>query len=147
MADSAVVGILRVLLSANTTEFEAGMSKASKTAKLFGGDLGGLAISAAGLFGLGLGCERVVAFGRALLDAADATVKLSDKTCIAIEPLQRLQYVAEQSGNTLEQVTKAVTQMQNRLAEGDKSAVGALQQLGLSLQDIIHLSPDEQFMT
>src|SRR5687767_8548535 len=78
-----------------------------------------------------LSVSAVIGFGKSLLDAADATVKLSDKTGIAIEPLQRLKYIAEQSGNSIDEVSKAVTQMQDRLAGGDKSAVKALDTLGL----------------
>jgi hypothetical protein len=87
----------------------------------------------------------IVAFGRALLSDADEMVKLSDKTAIGIEQLQRLKYAAEQSGNTLDQVTMGVSQMQNRLAGGDESAVQALKDLGIEFSSFVALSPDAQF--
>lgn len=87
----------------------------------------------------------IVTFGKEILADADALVKLSDKTGIAIEPLQRLKYAAEQSGNTFEQITSAVSQMQKRIAGGDDSAVGALNQLGISVADFMAMTPDEQF--
>ena len=89
----------------------------------------------------------VLSFGKELLADADALVKLSDKTGIAIEPMQRLKYAAEQSGNTFEQVTSAVSMMQMRLAGGDDSATGALARLGLSFAGIKGLAPDVQFTT
>ena len=92
-----------------------------------------------------LSVAGLVGFGKALLDDADALVKLSDKTGIAIEPLQRLKYAAEQSGNTFEQITSAVSMMQKRLSGGDDSALGALKQLGISFADFRAMTPDQQF--
>lgn len=99
-----------------------------------------------GTLGIGLSAASIVTFGKQILADADAVQKLSDKTGIGVEAVQRLKYAAEQSGNTFEQVTSAVSQMQNRLAEGDKSAVGALNQLGLSFETLRALSPDQQFI-
>jgi len=99
----------------------------------------------AGAFGMVLSVGAVVAFGKALLADADALVKLSDKTGILIEPLQRLKYVAEQSGNTLENVTNSVSMLQKRVAGGDDSAEQALRSLGIAVADFIRLSPDQQF--
>lgn len=87
-----------------------------------------------------------IGFAKGALDAGDALVKASDKTGITIDALQQLQYVADQSGNTLDDVTASITQMQNRLAGGDKSALAAIEQLGLSLQQLRGLEPDQQFL-
>lgn len=98
----------------------------------------------ASTLGVGFSAFAAINFGKQLLADADALTKLSDKTGIGIEAIQRLKYIAEQSGNTLDQVTAAVSQLQNRLAEGDKSAVGALRALGLTFQELKSLSPDQQ---
>lgn len=100
----------------------------------------------AGAFGVAFSAAAVVGFGRELLADADAMVKLADKTGIAIEPLQRLKFIAEQSGNTFEQVSGAVTSMQQRIAGGNKDAVGAMQQLGIAMSEFKSLSPDDQFI-
>jgi hypothetical protein len=99
----------------------------------------------ASALGITFSVAAVVNFGRELLADADAMVKLSDKTGIAIEPLQQLKYAAEQSGNTLDQVTTAVSMMQNKLAGGDASAVAALKDLGIEFAAFLALSPDMQF--
>jgi len=99
----------------------------------------------AGTLGLAFSATAVIGFGKAILDDADALVKLSDKTGIAIEPLQRLKYAAEQSGNSLEDVTNSVSMLQQRLGDGDKSAVAALGKLGLAFDDIRAMSPNQQF--
>lgn len=99
----------------------------------------------AGAFGIAFSATAIIGFGKEVLADADALVKMSDKTGEAIEPLQRLKYTAEQSGNSFEQITGAVTQMQNRLASGDGSAIGALKELGLTFDQLRGKSPGEQF--
>jgi len=101
--------------------------------------IGAGALSAAGIGG------TVVALAKGALDAADNLTKLSDRTGIAIEGLQRLQAVAEPSGNSLDQVASAVNQFQKRLSEGSKDTVSALGEIGLSIGQLRALSPDEQF--
>lgn len=81
-----------------------------------------------------------------VIKSADAIQRMSDKTGIGVEALQDLDAVARESGNTIEQVTAAITQMQNRLASGDRSAVAALNQMGMSLEAIRDLTPDQQFI-
>lgn len=89
---------------------------------------------------------KIVEFGRAIMDDADALMRMSDQTGIGVEAIQRLRAIADESGNSIEQLTGAISQMQNRLAEGDTSAVGALNQLGLSLDALMKMAPDQQFM-
>jgi len=49
-------------------------------------------------------------------------------------------------GVSLDQISTAVAMLGNRLAGGDKSAVAALQALGLSMADIRNGSPDQAFL-
>jgi len=98
-----------------------------------------------GLFGAGLSVGAVVGFGREVFRAADGLTRMADQTGIGIVALQRLQAVAEPSGNSLEQVTSAVTQMQKRIAEGAKGTEDALKDLRLSLSDVRTMNPDDAF--
>lgn len=118
----------------------AGAGKGGGLSSLLGlTGIGAGALSAAGIGG------TVVALAKGALDAADNLTKLSDRTGIAIEGLQRLQAVAEPSGNSLDQVASAVNQFQKRLSEGSKDTVSALGEIGLSIGQLRALSPDEQF--
>lgn len=118
----------------------AGAGKGGGLSSLLGvAGIGAGALSAAGIGG------SVVALAKGALDAADNLTKLSDRTGIAIEGLQRLQAVAEPSGNSLDQVASAVNQFQKRLSEGSKDTVSALGEIGLSIGQLRALSPDEQF--
>lgn len=96
-------------------------------------------------FGIVMGGVELVRFGRALLDDADALVKMHDKTGLSIEALQQFRAVGKDTGTTIDSITLAVNQMQNRLAGGDAPAVDALDRLGLSLTNLRRLSPEQQF--
>lgn len=101
--------------------------------------LGTMLAQIVGPAALGAMLKQIISYGSALADAAD-------RTGIAVESLQRLEEVAAVGGASLDQITAAVNQMQNRLAEGDKSAVGAVQALGMSVEAFMALSPDQQFL-
>jgi TolA-binding protein len=98
----------------------------------------------AGALGIAFSVQGVVAFGAELLRMGDEITRVADRTGLTADEVQRLQFVADQSGNTIEDLTSAIGQMQNRLASGDESAVGALKQLGLSFEDLARMDPYEQ---
>lgn len=111
--------------------------------------LGGIASAAtklAGTLGVVFSVGAVVSFGRQLLVDADALVKLSDKTGIALQGLQRLQVAGDGAGNTLDQLTGAVNMLQKRLVSDADAVVPALARLGLSFDAIRAMAPDQQFM-
>ncbi len=110
------------------------MGSALKTATGF---LGGLGIS--------VGIGALVSAGRAALNYADSLVKLSDKTGISTTSLQKLQAVAQASGNSLEDISSAVNKFQKNITTGNSEALQAISKLGLSIDTLKKLSPDEQF--
>lgn len=125
------------------------LRKIVDAAKPVESSLGNLAAGAgklAAAFGVGFGVSAVVGLGKALLNDADALVKMSDRTGITIQWLQKLQVAGDDAGNTVDEMVGAITQMQNRLTDGDQSAVGALNKLHLSLGQLRSLSPDQQFV-
>jgi len=84
---------------------------------------------------------------KASLEYADNLVKLSDRTGIGIVALQRLDAIAQASGNSLEDIAGAVNKFQKNLQEGNPAATAAITRLGVSINDLIRQSPDEQFIT
>jgi hypothetical protein len=90
------------------------------------------------------GAAALTGAAHAALEYADGLVKMSDKTGIGVEALQRLEAIAVPSGNSLDDLTRAVNQFQNRLISGQ--AEGALRQLGISFEQIRSAAPDEQFI-
>ena len=108
--------------------------------------IGGMATKLAGAFGLAFSVDAAISFGQALMDDADALVRMSDQTGISIEGLNRLQAAADDAGNGIDQITAAVTKMEDKVASGDLAAGNALKAIGLSIEDIRKLSPDQQFI-
>lgn len=102
-----------------------------------------VATTLAGALGIAFSVEAAVNFGKAILDNADHLVKLSDTTGIAIEDLQRLSYVAGQSGNDVDELTAAVSKLQTRL--NDPKAQLALRDLRIDLTALSAESPYRQF--
>ena len=80
--------------------------------------------------------------------AGDAIDKMSIRTGIAAGPLSQLGFAAEQSGSSLEVVENGVKRMQANilsLERGLSTSVDTFEDLGLSLNDLQGISPDEQF--
>jgi len=81
--------------------------------------------------------------------AIDATAKLSDQLGIATERLQELRHAADLSGAGAETLDAGLKTMAKRLGEaarGSGAAKPALDELGLSAQKLIAMSPDEAFV-
>lgn len=93
------------------------------------------------------GLRAMVAFGQEAFRAADNMEDLSKKTGLSIETIQRMQFVAEQTGTTLDAMTQAAFRLGVRLDGGGKSVVAAVEKLGLSWRDLKQQSPDKQFET
>lgn len=121
----------------------AGVDDAAKKTSLSAGTLG-TAFKALG------GALAIGSITSAISSYADLTGELTDmsaKTGIGVEALQRLKYAAEQNGGSLDQVTGAISKLGANLAGGNKSAVGALDALGLSFNQIRSMAPDQAFTT
>ncbi len=77
----------------------------------------------------------------------DELAKTSDALGIQQEQLQGLQFLAKLTGTSAEQLSTNLERMQRRLGEVARqggAAERALDDIGVSVQDIINLKPDEQ---
>lgn len=121
-------------------------TEADRAAKSSGGLLGGLQSlnGVLGIFGASLSVGALVNFGRDLLDTADHLVKVADGTGLTSTEVQRLQFIAEQSGNSLEQMTGAVSKLQAGLAGNNAGVVAAVKDLGLNFSELRRANPYEQ---
>lgn len=100
----------------------------------------------AAVLGVGFSVGAVINFGRRVLDSADALVKLSDKTGVTINGLNRLQAAGDDAGNSIDEITQAITMMQDRVAGGDKSALRAIEKLGLNFEVFKTLDAEGRFI-
>jgi methyl-accepting chemotaxis protein len=88
----------------------------------------------------------ITAAVKKVLDFASHLTDLSAKTGISTTGLQKLQIAFEQSGVSLDTVSTAVSKFQANLIGGDKSAVGALNLLGLSVEELKKANPEQAFL-
>lgn len=73
---------------------------------------------------------------------------LSDKTGLSVESLSELKYAAEQSETSLGAVAAAIRGMQRAItnaAGGNTKAIAAFSELGVSIEELQRLSPQQQF--
>lgn len=144
---SIIAGRAVVVISATTTELDKALARAQSQLNSFG----------AGLAKIGLGFQALgsaivaplIAAGKVFASVGDELFQASQRTGIAIEALSELKYVAEQTGigfRFFELGIRRAQQQIVRAAEGSKSAVETFERLGLTIESLKGLSPDQQFV-
>jgi hypothetical protein len=135
-------------LEAETRRVEDATKKLAPATDSWGSSLGKVK-DVIGALGVGLSIGAVVGFTKSIvsstLDAAGALVDLSNKTGLSTETLQRMQFVAKQSGTDMGAFADAAFKMGVNVTEGTKKARDAAQDLGLNWQTLRNASPDQQF--
>ncbi len=123
-----------------------GLQAAEKKLQAFGA---GIASIGTKLAGLGasvvtplLGAAKVFA------DMGSNMVDMSQRTGVSVEALSELGFAAEQSGADVETLEAGLRKMQKQVVEaasGSDTARESLGKLGLTVDDLAKLSPDQQF--
>lgn len=157
---------LNFKMTASIAKFQASMDKVESKLKAIEGSsrqtakgmklLAALEIGKSVLSGLtGLfnifkgGIDSVMSFSSEAAAAADAIGKLSSSTGMAHEPLQVFTQMAAYGGVSSTQFGDALQKMSRGLGEaanGTGTAGKALERMGLSLDGLLQMSPDEQFL-
>ena len=99
------------------------------------------ALAVAGVGGLGYMLKRQ-------METIDATAKLSDRLGVATEKLIGLQHAASITGTDAETLNKSLEIFTRRLGEmtqGSGEAKRGLDMLGLTAEQLIHISPADAF--
>ncbi len=105
----------------------------------------GIGIAAIGVAAVGAGIASVKAFA----DAGSEIYDMSKRTGFGAQALSELKYMAEQSGASLGSVETAAKRMAVAITEanaGSKAQVEAFKNLGVSLEQLKGMKPEEQFM-
>lgn len=138
-------------IEARLAAFEAGLAKINQATTQMAGRLegafSGLQSTFAALSGVIAG-GAIATLVRNFADAGDQLAKLSAKTTIAVESLSELQYAAQLSDVSNEELEKGLTKLRLELeqaAGGSKEARAAFQALGVTQQDLANLSVDQVF--
>lgn len=115
-------------------------SSAVKAVERLRKELGSLDSIAKTAFSLGgvISAAGLVAYTKAIIDAADALDQMSERTGVSVEDLGRLQYAAKLSGVESEQLGKSLQALSGEIvaaAGGSESAIAKFKRLGVSVQD------------
>ncbi len=149
---AATVGELVVNLKARTGAFTKGIQASGRQVSTFGSKVQAAGKRLAAFSSTMIGVASVgglVAMVKKNMDLMDSTGKLADRIGITTEALQGLRHAAELTGAGADTLDAGLTTMAKRLGEaarGAGAAVPALKLLGLSIQDLIQKSPDQQFI-
>src|SRR5678815_1211550 len=87
----------------------------------------------------------LVGFGKAAFDSAGKTADLSAKLGIGTEAIQRMDFVAKQTGGTVEQFASSAFKLGVRLSGGSDSVSSAVKELGLNFEQLRRAKPEQQF--
>jgi len=90
----------------------------------------------------------IIASVKQFISAGDQLDKMAKRTGMSVEALSELGFAAEQSGANLETLEKGVRTMQRTVNDAERglsTAKDAFNDLGLSIDDLKGLSPEEQF--
>jgi hypothetical protein len=93
--------------------------------------------------------SSIIGFANSARDTADKIGKLASQTGMAVEPLQVLQQIAEYSGLSLDSFRSAAQKMSRSLGDasnGVGTAGASLKRMGLDLNELLKMSPSQQFM-
>jgi len=148
----ATVANLNVAVTARTRKFRRGMKRSQGIVSRFAGTVAraGVKLAAFSAVSAAAGATVLGFFVRKEMKAVDATAKLSDRIGIATEKLVGLQHAAEITGAGTEVLNKGLMFQSKALGEA-KQGIGearyALDALGLKVDDIIKMSPDQAFLT
>ncbi len=85
----------------------------------------------------------------AFAKAGDELDKMSKRTGVSVESLSALGFAAEQSGSSLDSVERGIRGMQRQLLQaerGSSAVTDALEKLGLTADDLVGKSTEEQFL-
>lgn len=118
------------------------------------GQIAGAAVAAMGPIGLLAGAMgTIVGAGGVLaekaIDVGETLNNMAEKTGIAVPAMSALKYAVDVTGGSLDQVGNAMFMFERRMAESPESLAKVeqgLHRLGLSLSDIEHMTPDQQFL-
>ena len=137
---------LLVKFGTDTQGMEAGFKKAdgliAKNAEQFKKAGRTIAVAGAAITG------AITLMVRSYVKAGDEIHKMALRTSFSTEALSELQYAAEISGASLSDIEKGVKKMSKTIldaSDGLATYVRAFDRIGLSAEDLIKLSPEEQF--
>lgn len=135
-----------IRLYGDDADLKKSLEQASRRLRSLGTMLTAAGAGLAGLGGAALG--GLYAAAKTFSDVGDAIDKMNKRTGLSTEFISEMGFAAEQSGSNIEELEKGVRKYQQTLgdaAAGNGAAIQAFDALGLSVEALMGMSPDEQF--
>lgn len=138
-----------VRVGADTKDMEKGLKTARAKMKDFGNQMKKIGKVAAVAGAAVVGAVGMMV--KSYVKAGDEVHKMALRTGFSTEALSELKYAAEISGASLETLEKGVKKMAKTILDASKSGgalatyVRAFDQIGLKAEELIDLSPEDQF--
>lgn len=142
------LGDLVINMRANNRDFNRGMQQSQTRAQRFSkfmkvGMAAGVAAGAAA-------AVRSIGFIKDSMSDLDKIAKLSRSSGLDGSFIQAFGFAAEQTGGSMSEAQDAIKQFTRRLgdaADGSGAAADKLAQIGLSVDDLMQMSPEQQILT
>lgn len=136
----ATIGKLAVQITADTSDFDAGLKSAEKSTSDFNARMDGLASNLKTIAPLAIaaGAAFAVNMVRGLADSADKLDELSQRIGVSVEDLTRLQWAAKMSGASSETLTASLQKLSINMANSKDPAnesAAAFSALGVDVTD------------
>lgn len=104
----------------------------------------GLSLRSLGVAGV---TTTLIGLGKSAIAMAGQLTDLSAQTGLGVQELQRLTFAGEQVGVSMDTIARGVNRLQQSLVQGDAGTVGAVNKLGLSLDNLQRMAPGQMFET
>jgi hypothetical protein len=144
----AGIGDLVARLSVDSAPFTRGLGSAKGALKSFAGGVGTI-IKGGVVAGLGLATVAVFKLKQQMSEL-DGIAKLSARTGFDPKTIAGFGFAVEQSGGSVESANKALDKFTKNMGEamnGSGPAKDAIADMGLSLEDIVKQTPEQQLLT
>lgn len=99
----------------------------------------------AGAVGIAFSAQAVLSFGKSVLDAGGNIKDFADQTGLSTKAIQQFGFAAEQGGADIETVSKAISNVSRNLIDNTAASQRALKNIGLSVNELKALQPEEAF--
>lgn len=145
----ATVGSIAIGVQADIEPLRRGLSKSTKSLQAFSNKIKKTSKDLA-KFGAAAAAAATAATAAIVANQAktiDALAKTSDALGIATEKLQALNHLAELNGVSSDAMAKGLRRMERGLGEAARkggTTADALEDAGISIQNILHLAPEQQ---
>ena len=146
----ATIGTLAIAVKADTSQFTKSLKDATKTLDSFI-DSAAQSAKKIAILGAGLvvtGITALAVMTRKTMNSVEAMTRFADSIGISIESLRGFEFAANKVGVSTAGLRLALEKMVLKISEasiGSKKVKEDLEELGISVKDIVRLDPEDQF--